>query len=161
MPTLRVQGIADPIEVRDNGSILDAVMESSIPIATACGGVAACGLCRVTVHKGGDLLTPFNRRESEHLGNLAERAGRRLACQARFVQDGEVEVEIPPVADRAADKQEKWTRMMRERRQRQATEQKQKHQQRQQRRQGGGEQSREPGDGKRSRRGRRRRSRKR
>jgi len=116
MAILRVDGVEKQLEVANFTSLLDAVMNNDIPIATACGGVAACGLCRITVRAGGALLTEANAKEIAHLGSATVAAGLRLACQARLVADGEVQIEIPPLAPSPSRKQEKYTRMIRERR---------------------------------------------
>jgi hypothetical protein len=60
-------------------------------------------------------LTEANEREHQHLGSATVATGTRLACQARFLTEGEVEVDIPPVPG-VESRQEKYTRMMRARR---------------------------------------------
>lgn len=115
MPSLTIRGHDRALQADLHRSILDVVMDNAVPISTSCGGVAACGQCRVTVRAGAALLSVANERELHHLGSATVATGVRLACQARFVADGVVEIDIPPVAT-VDQRQEKFTRMMRARR---------------------------------------------
>jgi len=82
-------------------------MRAAVPISTSCGARAGCGLCRVTVRSGGELLSPLVPSEIGHLGSVAKIVGMRLACQARIVAEGEIEIDVPPVVDVAARKRDK------------------------------------------------------
>ncbi len=137
MATLHIEGVAQTLEIKPGQSLLDVIVESAVPIATSCGGVAACGLCRLTVLEGMELLRALAPREEEHLGNLLVERGMRLACQARLVSEGELRVKIPAVDDIARRKQEKMTRMVREQRAQRRAEQEAKRQARDQQRRGG------------------------
>ena len=92
-------------------SLLTVLQEAGHPIATSCGGVATCALCRVTIKQGKELLSPINADEITHLGSVAKIVGLRLACQARVVGEGTVVVEVPEVEDVAAKKAEKAARL--------------------------------------------------
>lgn len=116
MSTLRVFGRAQAFDFPAGTSVLDIVMDQGVPISTSCGGVAACGLCRVTVHDGAQLLSAPNEKERGHLGDAGIGTGLRLACQSRVVGEGEVEIEVPIPEDVAARKQRKFTEQMRQRR---------------------------------------------
>jgi ferredoxin, 2Fe-2S len=93
---VRVEGRrrAHAWRVEPGDDLLEVLQAHGEPVATACGGVASCGLCRVTVTAGHAALGPIKAREREQLGDDAERLGLRLACQARVVADGHFEAEI-------------------------------------------------------------------
>lgn len=111
MPKISIAGTERVLEAPGGTSLLEAIQESGHPIATSCGGVATCALCRVTIHEGREHLTPINSREITHLGSIAKIIGLRLACQARLTGTGDVTVEVPPVEDVAAKKQAKAERL--------------------------------------------------
>ncbi len=96
---LVVVGRAEPIALTAKEDLLEALQGAGVPIRTSCGGVATCGLCRVTVVAGANCLTELKGVEEHHLGNVASIVGLRLACQARFACEGEVHVDVPPVDD--------------------------------------------------------------
>lgn len=96
---LVVVGRAEPIALTAKEDLLEALQAAGVPIRTSCGGVATCGLCRVTVVAGAQCLTELKGVEEHHLGNVAPIVGLRLACQARFACEGEVRIAVPPVED--------------------------------------------------------------
>jgi ferredoxin len=96
---LVVVGRAEPIALTAKEDLLEALQAAGVPIRTSCGGVATCGLCRVTVVEGAPCLTELKGVEEHHLGNVAPIVGLRLACQARFACEGEVRIAVPPVED--------------------------------------------------------------
>lgn len=96
---LVVVGRAEPIAVTSKEDLLEVLQAAGVPIRTSCGGVATCGLCRVTVLEGARCLNELKGVEEHHLGNVAPIVGLRLACQARFACEGEVRIEVPPVED--------------------------------------------------------------
>ena len=83
--------------------LLEVFQSNGEPIATSCGGVATCGLCRVTIVSGGASLVPIKAHEIVHLGNVAKIVGLRLACQAELrtdaAEDAEIVVRIPVAPD--------------------------------------------------------------
>lgn len=115
MARIRVQGRDDEIEARQESSLLSCLMNAQVPISTSCGGQGICGLCRLTVVKGRELLTPVNAREVGHIGNVAKVVNIRLACQAALIGEGVLEVNVPPVVDVAARKREQTRRGFAER----------------------------------------------
>lgn len=114
MPRVRIRGTDQSLELPIGQDLLEACQVAGVPISTSCGGKAVCGLCRLTVVSGKENLSPLLAGEVQHLGNVAKIVGLRLACQTTFVQDGDVEVEIPEVEDIAARKREKAERYRRE-----------------------------------------------
>ena len=103
---------SDKVVVGPAGSsLLTVLQEAGHPIATSCGGVATCGLCKVTVKQGKENLSPICQEEINHLGSIAKIVGLRLACQARCSGEGEVSVEVPEVEDVAARKAAKAERL--------------------------------------------------
>jgi ferredoxin len=97
-------------EAQPGDDLLEVLQSNDEPISTSCGGVASCGLCRVTVVSGADALVPIKPQEVVHLGNVAKVLGLRLACQAQLKPDAasaEVVVRVPPVEDVEARKRKK------------------------------------------------------
>ena len=78
----------------DGESVFAVAKRVGLPITTACGAKATCGLCRVKVISGEGHLSPMNDAEKKHLGNVYFITRQRLSCQAR-VTGGDVVVEIP------------------------------------------------------------------
>lgn len=111
MTRIHVAGAGAPIEAPAGVSLLKALQSAGHPIATSCGGVATCALCRVTVKSGREHLSPLAEAELTHLGSVAKILGLRLACQARCSGEGEVVVEVPEVEDVAARKAAKAERL--------------------------------------------------
>jgi ferredoxin len=113
---VRVEG-TDRVLVGPQGEDLLEVFQSGAqPIATSCGGVASCGLCRVTIDEGRHLLVPLKAQEIVHLGSVAKVLGLRLACQAQIRPDAmdgaEIVVRIPPVEDVEQRKRKKAERAL-------------------------------------------------
>ncbi len=78
----------------DSGdTVFGVARQAGIPITTACGARATCGLCRVKVLAGDAQLSPINDVEKKHLGNVYFITKLRLSCQAQV--RGDVVVEIP------------------------------------------------------------------
>jgi ferredoxin len=111
MPKLAIAGTSRVLDAPAGTSLLDIIQGGGHPIATSCGGVATCALCRITIREGKEHLTPINSSEINHLGSVAKIIGLRLACQAKLTGDGDVTVEVPPVEDIAAKKQAKADRL--------------------------------------------------
>ena len=115
MARIRVIGREEEVDAPEGSSLLVCLQQAGCPISTSCGGQATCGLCRLTVTRGFQFLTPVNAKEVGHLGNVAKVVNIRLACQAVITGDGEIEVEVPPVVDIAARKREQTRRGFAER----------------------------------------------
>ena len=81
---------AKALKVAPGGTLLSTLAEQSLLIPSACGGKGTCGLCKVTVLGGGELLpvekSYLTRREADH--------GTRLACQVKVKSD--LKLEVPP-----------------------------------------------------------------
>lgn len=115
-----------PVEFEVGGNILDAVIEAKQPIATACGGMGACGQCHCHVVEGADHLSPSNERELKLLGQARLDQGERLACQSTLVVDADIRVRLPKLDDIIKRRQDKWTRQLKQRRAQQKAEREQR-----------------------------------
>jgi Na+-transporting NADH:ubiquinone oxidoreductase subunit F len=80
---LRVQALA-------GHSLLEALNDADVLLPSSCAGRGSCGLCRVTVLSGGGAVSPV---EDARLSKQELRAGLRLACQVRILQD--LRLELP------------------------------------------------------------------
>ncbi|MCK4602863.1 MAG: 2Fe-2S iron-sulfur cluster binding domain-containing protein [Phycisphaerae bacterium] len=76
------------------GSLLDVALTHGVGIEHACGGVGACGTCRVIVEAGMENLS---EADDDELDAVDKQPGSsleaRLACQA--VVRGDVTVTVP------------------------------------------------------------------
>jgi uncharacterized 2Fe-2S/4Fe-4S cluster protein (DUF4445 family) len=77
----------------DGDTVFAVARQAGIPITTACGAKATCGLCRVKIISGETSISPINDVEKKHLGNVYFITKLRLSCQTRV--SGDVVVEIP------------------------------------------------------------------
>jgi len=76
-------------------TLLNTLGAQRIFIPSACGGKGTCGVCKVTVAKGGGALLPT---ETSHVNRGEARHGVRLSCQVKVKQDMAIEVE-PEIFD--------------------------------------------------------------
>ena len=111
MTRIAIAGTERVVVAAAGASLLAVLQDAGHPIATSCGGVATCGLCKLTVQHGKEQLSPICQEEINHLGSIAKIVGLRLACQARCSGEGEVRVEVPEVEDVAARKSAKAERL--------------------------------------------------
>ena len=101
--------------------LLEILQRNGYPIATACGGIASCGHCRLLVVAGKELISPIKAEELTHLGNVAKVIGARLACQSQVCAVmGEIQIRVPEVADPEERKKRKAERVRADRRGRDA-----------------------------------------
>lgn len=95
MKRVVIAGVEEPVSIRTNQRLLDALALSGTKLLMACGGKGLCATCHVYVKVGADRLSPLTPREQSALRMLSEcRANSRLACQAKVVGEG-VEVTLP------------------------------------------------------------------
>lgn len=111
MAKVRIEGTDLVFDAPDGEDLLEVMQSNGHPIATSCGGVASCGLCRLTVISGGEHLSPIKPQEVHHLGSVAKVLGLRLACQSHVVGDGEIVVRVPEVDDVEERKRRKAERL--------------------------------------------------
>lgn len=81
MSTIEVlpDGVKVPFDVQAN--VLGALVESGVPIAHLCGGIARCSTCRVFVHDGLSRLSDRTPAEATMAESLDLPDEVRLACQ--------------------------------------------------------------------------------
>lgn len=95
MKRVVIAGAEDPVSIRTNQRLLDALALSGTKLLMACGGKGLCATCHVYVKNGAERLSAVTPREQSSLRMLGEcRANSRLACQAKVLGDG-VEVALP------------------------------------------------------------------
>jgi 2Fe-2S ferredoxin len=110
MARLKVRGSSAEIDAPTGATLFSSLQAAGYPISTSCGGRAVCGLCRIVVLSGRELLSPIDAKEIVHLGNVAKVIGARLACQARVLADGDIEIDVPEVVDHAERKRSQQLR---------------------------------------------------
>ncbi len=79
------------LTVDRGGTLLGTLSADGIFIPSACGGKGTCGVCVVTVEKGGGALLPT---EVTHIQPAEARKGVRLACQVKVKED--MKIALPP-----------------------------------------------------------------
>ncbi|MBN2393640.1 MAG: DUF4445 domain-containing protein [Anaerolineae bacterium] len=75
-------------------TLLDAAQRAGVEIVAVCGGVGACGKCRIRLVRG--ELMPPTPVEARAFSAAELAAGHRLACQARPLSN--VKIDIPPAS---------------------------------------------------------------
>jgi 2Fe-2S ferredoxin len=80
---VRIAGSDQVFDAPDGEDLLEVLQSHGYPIETGCGGVASCGLCRIAIEAGRELLSPLRTEERSHLGVEAQVLGMRLACQSK------------------------------------------------------------------------------
>jgi uncharacterized 2Fe-2S/4Fe-4S cluster protein (DUF4445 family) len=78
-------------EVLEGTTILDASRELGVGIESLCGGIKACGKCKVKLVEG--RLFPFMEEESKFITEAEKTDGYRLGCAAQI--KGDVLVFVP------------------------------------------------------------------
>ncbi len=73
-------------------TLLAAAQSAGVELVAVCGGIGACGKCRVRLVEG--MLSAPTPSEQEYLSEEELAAGYRLACQARPLSD--VKIDVPP-----------------------------------------------------------------
>lgn len=85
MPTIEFAesewGPSDSVDHPEGGALLDICDEAHAPVAFSCRS-ANCGICRVEIVTGIDLLEPAESEERELLSALTASSSERLACRA-------------------------------------------------------------------------------
>jgi ferredoxin len=85
MPAIEIlanpRGPGVTLVVVDGGRLLDACDEGRAPVAFSCRS-ASCGVCRVDVLLGAELLEPPGPDERDVLALFGAGPRERLACQA-------------------------------------------------------------------------------
>jgi len=80
----------------DKGAtVLEGLLKNGIALEHECGGMLACGSCRVVVREGLENLAPADEDEQDMLDRAgASTPGARLACQAT-ARGGDIVIEVP------------------------------------------------------------------
>jgi adenylate cyclase len=83
VPAVRFLPDEVTVEAAPGESLLDAARRAGVPLASACGGEAACTTCRLLVVEGSAGLAPPPPDEAALLAPLESKGAIRLACRAR------------------------------------------------------------------------------
>ncbi len=77
------------IHVPAGQKLLNALAQTNLFLASACGGQGTCGQCRVRITQGGGEILPT---ETSIINKKESRLGDRLACQVALKQDMKIEI---------------------------------------------------------------------
>ena len=96
----KVRALFQPEGKRGEGfegeSILHLAQRIGLDLNSLCGGLGVCKKCRVIIKEGAHLLSPLTDIEQRLFSPEELGEGYRLACRAKFTDEGEVLVDIPP-----------------------------------------------------------------
>ncbi len=106
MPKIRFQPSGIERDCSAGQSVFEVGWKTEAEIQSACVGKGTCGLCRVVIQSGEELLSEYNDVEDKHLGNLYHLTKLRLSCQA-IVQEGEGTIEVLVKPKRTKKKRER------------------------------------------------------
>ncbi len=82
-PFFTVENTDTDIFFKKNDTLLDALLNNGIEVDHSCGGMGACGTCKVFVSCGLESLPPRNPEETERAQDLSFTNNERLSCQIR------------------------------------------------------------------------------
>jgi ferredoxin len=95
MKSVQIDPHEDPVLIKTNSRVSDAMLAVREKLLMACGGKGLCATCHVYVTEGADCLSPVTPRERMSLAMLCDQQpSSRLACQAKVLRDG-VRVSFP------------------------------------------------------------------
>jgi len=94
VPTITYLPAQVTLPCEEGDTIFGVARAAGVPITTACGAKATCGLCRVKIVGGADHISAVTDAEKRHLGNVYFITKMRLSCQTQ-VTGGHVTVEVP------------------------------------------------------------------
>ena len=87
MPSVQCLPDKSGFDINENETILEAALRANIPLAHACGGVAKCSTCRVSVLDGIENCEARTENELSLSDSLGFGNEMRLACQTRLRGD--------------------------------------------------------------------------
>ncbi|MEM4490230.1 MAG: ASKHA domain-containing protein [Desulfurococcaceae archaeon] len=94
MPVVEFNPGGIRVDVEKGSTLLQAIQKAGLPLASYCGGLGACGKCKVVVKEGWGNLNSLTKSELKLLDKRSLEENTRLACQARI--EGEyVSIYIP------------------------------------------------------------------
>lgn len=73
--------------------LIEVARQAGMPLQSICGGIGACGRCRVRILSG--ITQPPTPEEIDHLSDADLSDGYRLACQFPVLEDTALEIPFP------------------------------------------------------------------
>lgn len=77
-------------EAKVGDTLLELSKKHQLKIPYSCDGVPSCARCKVKIINGEEFLSPIEKKEKVLIGNAYFITKERLACQTKFINDGEV-----------------------------------------------------------------------
>lgn len=87
MPVVEFNPGGIKVNVEKGSTLLQAIQKAGLPLASYCGGLGACGKCKVVVKEGLENLSSLTRSELKLLDQRSLGENTRLACRARIEGD--------------------------------------------------------------------------
>ncbi len=91
MPTIRFTKKLPEIPVEAGKTLMKALLEAGLPVASSCHGDGICGKCRVQVVEGSENLSKVEELERMLHERLQIPSGQRISCQTRVLGDVKVD----------------------------------------------------------------------
>jgi 2Fe-2S ferredoxin len=82
------------VEVNLGENFLKVSIRADVGLKYNCGGAPSCAMCKVVVQSGEEFLNPQEMKELDLMGNTYFITKKRLACQTKFLKEGEVHLDI-------------------------------------------------------------------
>jgi 2Fe-2S ferredoxin len=73
------------IEVEEGTVLMEALLESGLPVASSCGGEGVCGKCHIKVLDGAQNLSKESSEEKELKEVHDVHKSERISCQTRVL----------------------------------------------------------------------------
>ena len=80
------------LDIDENTSILERLIQEEIYIRSSCGGTGSCSECMIKIVSGEDYLSPSPFEEIQLLGNVFHLTKERLACQLKITSNVTIDI---------------------------------------------------------------------
>lgn len=94
MAKVTFQPAGKTVEAKVGDNLLKVAIRADVGLKYSCGGAPSCAMCKVVVQEGEELLNQQDLKELDLMGNTYFITKKRLACQTKILNDGDVTLDI-------------------------------------------------------------------
>ena len=94
MPKVKFLPSEKEVEAKVGDNLLKVSVKADVGLRYSCGGVPSCAMCRVAVVEGEEHLSKMEMKETDLLGNTYFVTKRRLACQTKILDEGDIVLDV-------------------------------------------------------------------
>lgn len=87
MPKLLIDNTKKSFEAEEGQTLMKALLEKQVPVASSCGGEGVCGKCRIQVLEGIENLSSKTELELSLQKKYHLKENERISCQSRICGD--------------------------------------------------------------------------